>query len=374
MEKYCSHRFVFLIYLIGINLYCCYWYLGSEGYAVRWDYGPISFYQVCIALNLAAPFGFLTLEGSGRLTSKFPVFHFRSVNLELVSQSLIYAFAFSTIYIVALVAINRFQEVQSILDYTGTTIFVSLFMYHFILGMIVISLLNLKHRLGGLRRVFGYISPKTNPPREVERGFMFLDLNNSTGIAEKLQNEAYSAFLRDCFEVLDQIIEKRDGFEIYQYVGDQAIVHWDFASEKLCKEAIPLFESFKAKLHEKHDYFLTTYQVIPSFKSAIHGGLVTESELGKRVVHSAFHGDVMNTSARILGLCHKHNTDLLVSDEYFKRISSGYVITTFTQVNDVVLNGKIHRLTLYKPRTNDYIISQELKTSFLFNQKMTNSQ
>ncbi|WP_219011061.1 hypothetical protein [Aquimarina litoralis] len=47
---------------------------------------------------------------------------------------------------------------------------------------------------------------------------MFLDLNSSTSIAEKIGHMKYSQLIQDCFDQLD--MTEDFGAEIYQYVGD----------------------------------------------------------------------------------------------------------------------------------------------------------
>ncbi len=53
---------------------------------------------------------------------------------------------------------------------------------------------------------------------------------------------------------------------------------------------------------------------VPEFKAALHGGNVVVSEVGKYKSEIAYHGDVLNTTARILSKCHELQSELLVSD------------------------------------------------------------
>lgn len=62
-------------------------------------------------------------------------------------------------------------------------------------------------------------------PIEEDRTFMFLDLNNSTGIAERLGHVKYSRFLQKCFDDLNQVLQKYDA-QIYQYVDDEVVLTW----------------------------------------------------------------------------------------------------------------------------------------------------
>jgi len=66
---------------------------------------------------------------------------------------------------------------------------------------------------------------KYRTPREEERIFMFMDLKSSTSTAERLGHLKYSAFIRDCFSDIDQVLYPHCA-QIYQYVGDEVVIMW----------------------------------------------------------------------------------------------------------------------------------------------------
>lgn len=53
---------------------------------------------------------------------------------------------------------------------------------------------------------------------------MFIELQNSTTIAEKIKYLEYSRLLQNCFQ--DFSIVDRFRADIYQYVGDEVVVSW----------------------------------------------------------------------------------------------------------------------------------------------------
>ncbi len=53
---------------------------------------------------------------------------------------------------------------------------------------------------------------------------------------------------------------------------------------------------------------------MPEFKAALHGGNIVVSEVGKYKSEIAYHGDVLNTTARILSKCHDLNAEFIISD------------------------------------------------------------
>ena len=60
---------------------------------------------------------------------------------------------------------------------------------------------------------------------EVDRIFMFLDLSNSTSIAEKIGHIKFFNLLKDFFGDMTDAILNSQG-EIYQYVGDEIVISW----------------------------------------------------------------------------------------------------------------------------------------------------
>ncbi len=67
-------------------------------------------------------------------------------------------------------------------------------------------------------------------PREERRIVMFLDLADSTRIAEQIGNVRFHALLADVFERLSAIVTDWGG-AVYRYVGDQLIAAWPWAGQ-----------------------------------------------------------------------------------------------------------------------------------------------
>src|SRR5918993_4412510 len=75
------------------------------------------------------------------------------------------------------------------------------------------------------------ISGKYNRPKEERRIFMFVDLNSSTSIAEQLGDEKYHSLLKDFFaDITAPILENKGS--IYQYVGDEVVIAWNYEDGK----------------------------------------------------------------------------------------------------------------------------------------------
>jgi adenylate cyclase len=60
---------------------------------------------------------------------------------------------------------------------------------------------------------------------------------------------------------------------------------------------------------------------VPEFKASLHGGYVVVSEVGKYKSEIAYHGDVLNTTARMLSKCHELNATFIISDWVVENIT-----------------------------------------------------
>ena len=79
--------------------------------------------------------------------------------------------------------------------------------------------MNIKFGHGSLWKI---ITGKYRRPKEENRVFMFVDLNSSTTIAERLGTRNYHRLLKDFFANITNPIVDNYG-EIYQYVGDEVV-------------------------------------------------------------------------------------------------------------------------------------------------------
>ena len=97
----------------------------------------------------------------------------------------------------------------------------------------------------------------------------------------------------------------------------------------------------KNHLRERSEYYLEKYGMIPSFKGAINAGVVSTVEIGSDVKSEiAFHGDVVNTTARVMEFCKIFNEDLLITEEMMSRTHLAEKEFNITMKDEVLLRGK----------------------------------
>lgn len=150
-------------------------------------------------------------------------------------------------------------------------------------------------------------------PQQESRIFMFLDLHSSTTFAEKIGHVLYSEMIQDCFYDLATIVEKYRA-EIYQYVGDEALLTWKMKSGLQDCNCLHAFFAFDHALRSRSAYYSPKYGFVPEFKAGMNGGDVMVAEVGEIKKEIAYHGDVLNTGARIQSRCNFHGKKLLISE------------------------------------------------------------
>ncbi|MDH3709322.1 MAG: adenylate/guanylate cyclase domain-containing protein [Cyclobacteriaceae bacterium] len=156
------------------------------------------------------------------------------------------------------------------------------------------------------------LTGKFHRPKQEQRIFMFLDLRSSTTIAEALGHIKFSELLQDCFQDLEVVIPRQA--EVYQYVGDEVILTWELPKGLHEGNCIWAFYDFQNYLKQRDDYYQQKYGISPQFKAGINLGSVTVAEVGSIKREFAFHGDTLNTAARIQEQCNAHGQSLLISE------------------------------------------------------------
>ncbi|MDM8172982.1 adenylate/guanylate cyclase domain-containing protein [Olivibacter sp. 47] len=165
------------------------------------------------------------------------------------------------------------------------------------------------------------LTGKYNTPKAEKRIFMFLDLNASTTIAERLGNERYHSLLKDFFaDITNPILENKGN--IYQYVGDEVVVAWSYKDGLEKSHCLRCFFDIKMTIEDKKDKYEQSYGLVPTFKAGIHSGNVIAGEIGVVKRDITYSGDVLNTTSRILGKCGEFKEEVIISADLLSLLNS----------------------------------------------------
>ena len=206
-------------------------------------------------------------------------------------------------------SLHDFFATRKVFEFLGIALIISLFS----------NFLDELHRKLGRDAIYNLILGKYHQVKQEERLFLFIDLNNSTDIAEEMGEMEYSHFLQDYFYDISEPIARYFG-RVYQYVGDEVVVIWPVKKGFRFAVCIRCFFAIQKQIRRYKTHYEKRYGKVPEFKAALHGGTVVVSEVGKYKSEIAYHGDVLNTTARMLGKCHDFGAEFIISDYVVENI------------------------------------------------------
>ncbi len=184
-------------------------------------------------------------------------------------------------------------------------------------------------------------------PREEEKIFLFLDLQSSTICAERLGHARYSDFIQDCFRMLTESLLATFG-RVYQYVGDEVVITWNAKKKKNFKKAVDFYFMYSSHLESKAGYFEKKYGLVPVFTASLNSGKVMAVEVGDVKHELAYHGDVLNTAARIQKQCKRYRKPLLATQDFIFNLAQLPTNYSSKFVDDVKFLGKDTKVKLYE--------------------------
>jgi len=193
-----------------------------------------------------------------------------------------------------------------------------LMVYYFFMTL-VINFINQVNKKYGPGVLLPLLLGRYRNPKEEERIFMFMDLRSSTATAEKLGHIQYSSFIRDCFVDINEVLFPFCA-QVYQYVGDEIVVMWPEREGIKDHRCVRFYFACKKQFQNRAAYYMANYGFLPDFKASVHTGKVTVVEIGEIKRDIAYHGDTLNTAARIQSVCNEYQKDFLVSEHLVEKI------------------------------------------------------
>jgi adenylate cyclase len=184
------------------------------------------------------------------------------------------------------------------------------------------------------------------PVRE-ERIVMFLDLAESTSLAEKLGELRVHDLITRFFYDIDGPIDDHGG-SILSYVGDEVIVTWPLTGDPvLDARCIACFAAIEARMVNLARDYEREFGAVPRFRAGLHAGPVIVSECGGVKRQLAYFGDTMNVAARICEYCKASSCNLLVSGAVFGHVALPQDLTA-SAGERIALRGREQPLEVYQ--------------------------
>jgi len=254
-------------------------------------------------------------------------------------------------YVLAPLEIFERPQENEIAEFFSSSVFYKHGLYAIIFSFGINFLLQVDNKMGE-NVLFNLFFGRFHKPRKQERIIMFLDLSSSTATAEKIGDHKYSAFLKDFFYDLDEIISKTKG-AVYQYVGDEVVVLWDVKDGTENSNCLRCYYEAQKSIDEKKSNYIKLYSTYPQFKAGIHLGEVVVTEVGGLKSEIAYHGDTMNTASRLCTAARDYNNGLLISAELLSRLQSIDESYNVESIGLVKFRGKEHDIAAFSVNTKE---------------------
>jgi adenylate cyclase len=237
---------------------------------------------------------------------------------------------------------ENFTEVLKVLPEMDEN-FIRFLVYFYVSGFLIIFFREVLKRIGR-KNARIWLLGLLNKPMEQERIFMFIDMTKSTTIAEKLGHRKFSHLIQDVFNDMS-IVDNYKG-QIYNYVGDGAIISWSPKDGLRNYNVLKAYFAFTNLIKKRHRYYQRKYGLTPEFKAGAHIGKVMVLLIGQVKRDISYNGDTINTTARIESVCNEYRSKFLISGE----LESSFPETKafrFKHLGNISLKGKSRGVDIY---------------------------
>src|SRR5687768_6549651 len=168
--------------------------------------------------------------------------------------------------------------------------------FGFFTSLLVLSAYELT-RLVGSRVLLNIALGRYRSPVREARVLMFLDLANSTSLAESMGELRVQGLLTRFFFDIDGAIVAHGG-EVHAYVGDEVIVTWPLDGRISGGRCIDCFFAIADIIAERTDSYRQESGMVPNLRAGLHAGHMVISECGSSRRQLAYFGDTVNVTAR----------------------------------------------------------------------------
>ena len=215
----------------------------------------------------------------------------------------------------------------------------------FIVMSVAITFLIQMNRMIGANVLRYYVTGIYHRPRREERIFLFLDLEGSTQLAERLGSATYFELLRRFVDDLTEPVLECEG-EIYQYAGDEVVITWRHDRGVRFANCVRCFFAIRDAVMARAAGYSRDFGVVPRFRGGLHGGTVTGGELGDLRQQIVFVGDILNTAARLEEYAKRTGRDLVVSGDLLEGLELPVGLQA-ERCGELELRGKEARVVAY---------------------------
>jgi adenylate cyclase len=181
------------------------------------------------------------------------------------------------------------------------------------LSVIGIVVMRVAHFIG-VETLFHLTIGTYHRPVVENKVLMFLDINNSTAIGERLGAKEMKSFLgKFLFDISAPITN--NGGDIYLYKGDGLIAQWRWQEAVSDGKILHAIDAVFAVVQHERDEYLKQFGVLPVFRVGVHGGEIVVSEQGDTKRAIGIYGNTINIAARMEEAAKVHGVACVISGD-----------------------------------------------------------
>jgi adenylate cyclase len=278
-----------------------------------------------VAMGRSPEYGVSNAILTGVGVGLFEEFYVQSFNgrwlrhMHPLRSDLIYAVVVAAIYLVALhvthFLLGNWRELPVI--YRRLPELIPMFLAFSIVG---IAAMRIMHFIG-IENLFHLTVGTYHRPVLKAMVLMFVDMNGSTAIAERLGALRMSALVgKFLFDIAKPISDF--GGEIYLYKGDGLIAAWPWNEAVRRNTVLRAIDAMFAAVRRENAAYLAGYGVVPTFRIGVHGGEVVVSEQGDTKRSIGIYGDTINIASRMEDAAKAHGVSCVVSGNIAKALDN----------------------------------------------------
>ena len=211
--------------------------------------------------------------------------------------------------------------------------------------VLAIRFINDVNQLLGQNVLLNFITGHYYRPRLEQRVFLFIDIEGSTALAERLGELAFHRLVnRFVVDVTDSIVAAYG--EIHRYVGDEVIATWKLAEGVADAHCVRACFDALDRLAALSPVYLRDFGTAVHCRAGLHCGPVVAGEMGSVKKEIVFLGDTVNTAARIQEFCRQTGDRVLASATLVDLLELPSDIAK-RPLGDLRLRGKESDVVLY---------------------------
>jgi adenylate cyclase len=337
-------EWLFIIVFINLAMYgyffIAWWglgdYLGEHAFEDYLNSGYIHLEMILQGTLFGLMFGLINIFTDRSIIRRKP---FGAI---ILIKTLLYTIAMLLSQFVVFVVYKVFNivhvEVMEDMRNSVSIKFVFSLVVYFVVLFFLLNFILQVSRKFGFKELWFIIIGKYHKPAQEKRIFLFLDMKDSTGAAERLGHIAYSQLIQSCIHDLTDLIVRYKA-EVYQYVGDEVVLSWPLQTGVKENNFINLFYAYEQRLKDKHEYYRKKFNCLPFFKAGADEGTITVVEVGEIKREIAYHGEVLHTAARLEKLCNSVKHKLLITQNLRESLLSEGSFS-FPLIGEFMLRGK----------------------------------